>query len=397
MNGPRRRAFTLPELLIVIAVIGVLAALVFLSLNQAFWTSETTRCIANLHYLSQALAMRRSDSLQSRRPEMRVNEWPIQLLPYVDFNQSVLICPATGGSQRVVDRQPFEEEWDLTVLDDWGTEPDVIEDEPVRGQPLVELAEVQFGNRYTRLEPGPMCLKLSDEQYQAARAEGWFHEQVNGVQNSKYGYGAYKPGSNPRVYWLCFEDYGGPDFDEVQMRVTENDDGTYSLWIRSGYTAGTGGTLVTPAPEHKPIMYLGKRQEGIQITLGQPPEPKEPEQTGGYEAGTNPYGRREEEGESGVVATSYALNVEPALVRKSPTYVPLESGKIVLLDYCKWLARATDAWSDRAVDPDGDGVPIFARHGGRLNVLFSDGAVQTLYPAEIDPISPENEILYWRP
>ncbi|MEA3366539.1 MAG: type II secretion system protein, partial [Planctomycetota bacterium] len=58
MRTTRHAAFTLPELLIVIAIIGVLAALIGVSMSNAFRLSERTECVSNLHYLSQALAMR---------------------------------------------------------------------------------------------------------------------------------------------------------------------------------------------------------------------------------------------------------------------------------------------------------------------------------------------------
>ncbi|MFO8011971.1 MAG: type II secretion system protein, partial [Phycisphaerae bacterium] len=115
MRRQRVSAFTLPELLIVIAIIGVLAALVFVSTTNAIRLSERTECVSNLHYLYQALKMRQSDSLTSRRPPMKVSHWATQwgVLPYVDFEQDILLCPAQGSTETRVNDEEFNQRWDL--------------------------------------------------------------------------------------------------------------------------------------------------------------------------------------------------------------------------------------------------------------------------------------------
>jgi len=49
------------------------------------------------------------------------------------------------------------------------------------------------------------------------------------------------------------------------------------------------------------------------------------------------------------------------------------------------------------MDPDQDGTPNFARHGGRINVLLADGSVQFMDPAELDPVRPRAYCQYWIP
>jgi len=373
MRRPRQVGFTLPELLIVIAIIGVLAALIALSVTHAFRLSDDTRCMANLHYLGQALAMRRSDSLESRRPEMKVTHWPIQLLPYVDYNPAVLVCPAGGSSEEVVHRGV-----------------DIAE--------LVELQVVTGGGAtyYIPFEAGPMCVKLTDAQWEKARAMGLLGNS-NYANNLRSKFDCtYQGGPDDTSWWLCFEDYGGDwDFKDVMVRVTDNRDGTFTLKIVKGFT-GHSNSIVTKGDRevlYGPLPHgnLGlDGSGGVQLTVGEVQEEESEEVVGGYEA-SNPYeATRTETEEGGAFVTSYGMNA-------NRLYLTNKSGKIALLDYCKYLARSTDEWGARAVDPNQDGVPIFARHSQRINVLFTDGAVKSVHPDEINPASPTNEILYWEP
>lgn len=54
-SSPRRRGFTLVEILVVIGVIGILVALLMPALNKARQAANTTKCLANLRSLGQAM------------------------------------------------------------------------------------------------------------------------------------------------------------------------------------------------------------------------------------------------------------------------------------------------------------------------------------------------------
>jgi len=411
MQTTSRRAFTLPELLIVIAIIGVLAALLMVSMSGAFRLSKQTRCASNLHYLYQALSLRRSDSLQSRRPPMKVTEWAVQVLPYIDFKKSVLICPASASaSEEYVNRQGYAEDWDFSAIDEWGTDAKVIEGE-LSGAELVDLVELwtgypQWGMSYVPFEPGPACVKLSNTQWDKAIGEGFLHVDYHGPKGFRQhdrGDFSYSADGNPNQYWLCFEHSLKIDsnYTDLMVHVTDNDDGTYTLSIAKFHCAS--GVGIVEKGTHDRLYTAGGQgfgihnpSERVQLTVGEVQE-GEPSVVGGYESTIDPYTAGEEIGGVGVAITNYGMNAQPAETRESITCVPDGPGKILLMGYVKILARATDHWSDSAVDPNGDGVPLFARHEHRVNVLFSDGAVRPTHPDEINPGRLSNRITYWEP
>jgi prepilin-type processing-associated H-X9-DG protein len=115
-NGPARSchptratrrlsAFTLIEMLVIIAVIGLLAALLLPVFSRAKEAARATACISNLHQIGLALQVY-VDSHHNRLPVMRdrpadTNAAPTNTLPSVDVvlktelgNLKVLRCPS---------------------------------------------------------------------------------------------------------------------------------------------------------------------------------------------------------------------------------------------------------------------------------------------------------------
>jgi len=401
MRTKRHAAFTLPELLIVIAIIGVLAALIVVSMTGALRLSERTECVSNLHYLYEALAMRRNDTLTSQRPAMKVTHWATQwgVLPYVDFNREVLICPAQGSTENRVNDEEFAEEWDLGDLGNWAgmdnnTET-ILRDDPYESVDIAELVEVRtVGGQtwYTPLQPGPYCIQLSPAQYEDA----WGSREGA----SRYGtsvrdqVGPYD-GSGGDSVWYCFEDYGNDwDYKDVRIKVTDNGDGTFDLECHMPAVGHTNA--VVTKPEHE-VAVQGPTSGGLTITIGEAEEETEAA-VGGFESIANPYGSTETGSDSALrFVTNYGLNAQSSITREDSRYLSDEPGRVLLMDYYKPLAMASDAWTGTDLDPNGDGVPIFARHDHRINVLFTDGAVKTLHPVEINPASPAIQFQYWGP
>src|SRR5438876_5108970 len=104
--GPaQRRAFTLVEVLVVLAVIAVIAGIVYASSGEVREKARQTACISNLRQIGQALAMYRQDWGGSDTPG-----WPAQMgLPprlavlvgnarhasgsYLAGGRAILVCP----------------------------------------------------------------------------------------------------------------------------------------------------------------------------------------------------------------------------------------------------------------------------------------------------------------
>ncbi|MCX5685595.1 MAG: prepilin-type N-terminal cleavage/methylation domain-containing protein [Planctomycetota bacterium] len=180
MRCGMRCGFTLVELMVVIAIIGVLLALLMPGLSTVWASADDYRCTTNLYFLSQAIAMRRGDVAMGTRQELRPLRWPTLLVPYLEDQGGTFMCPV-----------PSVYEEPAAVPDDpggsgsggsgWGdsgydggsgsTNPNAFKAYP----PITELCELRLGggSTYQPMDAGPWTLKLSEEQAQAAMAQGW--------------------------------------------------------------------------------------------------------------------------------------------------------------------------------------------------------------------------------
>lgn len=89
----RRRAFTLVELLIVIAIIAILAALIFPAFNSARESARRTSCTSNLHQIGLAVALYRSDE----------REFPASLAALLGSSQNLDNSSPNVANPRAVD------------------------------------------------------------------------------------------------------------------------------------------------------------------------------------------------------------------------------------------------------------------------------------------------------
>jgi len=87
-----RKAFTLVELLVVIAVIGVLAALLLPALARGKELGRRTACASNLRQLVLATALYANDHEDQLPPRKLTGGWPTQLKAAYD-NPGILVCP----------------------------------------------------------------------------------------------------------------------------------------------------------------------------------------------------------------------------------------------------------------------------------------------------------------
>jgi len=354
MARSRRKAFTLIELLVVIMILGLLMALLVPSLRGVWKRYNMTRCQTNLSHIYQAFRLRAADEAMGEARAYTVAGWTAMLLPYLENDTSQLYCTETS-------------EGDVTP-----------------SRPITEFVEfrVQAGGNtyYTQLDSGPLMLKLSVTQYDTARSMGLLDEAEDNIDTRFPWLRTYEPDSNPYVYWLCMEDVGGDqDFKDVMTRVTDTRDGWATLECISGTTGHTNDLMDKMVDPSEVIFNIPSNQmqfspaRTVQLNVG------------GAGAWATSYGMNE-----------YAIDKITAgkLVRRG---VGGAGGKILVMDYLHLEAKTTDLWADLFFDPAQSGVPIFARHFGMANILFSDGSVHPERPEDIDPIAPTAAMKWWMP
>src|SRR5438093_13460294 len=99
MKNERKKGFTLVELLVVIAVIGILAALIFPAFARVKDTARTTQCASNLRQMGLAMTMYFADN-RDHYPSItywtQYNQY-YSLVPYLHNAQKLFICPAARG------------------------------------------------------------------------------------------------------------------------------------------------------------------------------------------------------------------------------------------------------------------------------------------------------------
>src|ERR1043166_5863798 len=97
----RERGFTLIELLVAIAIIAILAAILFPVFAQAREKARAISCLSNMKQLGTSLAMYATDydgSLMQtsyEHPTLKIH-WSYIVQPYVK-NQQIFVCPSDSN------------------------------------------------------------------------------------------------------------------------------------------------------------------------------------------------------------------------------------------------------------------------------------------------------------
>jgi len=335
-------AFTLVELLVVIVILGLLMAMLIPSLRGVWQRYNMTRCQSNLFHIYQAFRLRAADEAMGVKEAYAVAAWKDELQRYLENDASQFVCTETSEG---------------------GATP---------SRPITELVEfrVTFGSNtyYTQLDSGPYMLKLSVTQYDTAVAQGLLTEAADNVDTNYPWLRTYVPDGNP-VYWLCMEDHGGDqDFKDVMTRVTDTRDGWVTVECISG-TTGHTNSLMDKLTDPKAVLF-NIPSSSTQFS---------PARTVKLNVGG-----------AGAWASSYGMNENARAVGGA-------GGKILVMDYLRLEAKTTDLWADWFFDPAHSGVPLFARHFGQANILFSDGSVRPERPADLNPIAPTAAMKWWEP
>jgi len=91
-----RAGFTLVEIMIVVAIIGLLAAIAIPNFVKARATAQANACINNMRQIEGAV---NQFALEAHKTTGASINWPSDLTPYIKLNSSGSIppCPASGA------------------------------------------------------------------------------------------------------------------------------------------------------------------------------------------------------------------------------------------------------------------------------------------------------------
>jgi prepilin-type processing-associated H-X9-DG protein len=368
MNRRTAKAFTLIELLVVVSILIVLIALLMPAVNSAWGAVRLTQCTSNLSRIGQAYTTRCGDQTSGVQQVLDTGWWTIGLLPYLESKADFLNCPemdlASSGSS----------DGSGGTGGSGGSNGSNGSSGQTNSPSVADLFEfkIDTGGQvfYEPFTQGVFVLKMSGTQWNDARSKGYLTEPADNLRTLYPSCSTYQPDSNPNLYWLCLEDHGGDwDFKDVMVKITITGQDTISLWAMSVSTGYTDYIIKKAGSTGGEQDLMVHNTSGITFNFTIPG-------IGGGGGGDTNYGMNTNAGTSrdgnGNYVTSLAGATDP-------------NGKILAMDYDRYVIRGDDLWTDTDFHATTTGIPGFARHLGMVNVLFTDGAVSLHDPAELDP------------
>ncbi len=366
----RLHSFTLIELLIVVAIIGILMALLLPALGRVRARARAVKCVNNLHQLHvaySAIANGEGGDESFQRHERMIG-WPVMWLHALKGDRTAFVCPE--------DKTPAASVAEAMV--------DLYANHPTN----------QWTYQYTRgLQEfgGPSIRYPNDSTFTALHAFASYDGVASNLVLCDYGpiNNIFQYGS-VRLYSVGWGDAGFANAGIVGFQI-------------SGTNVNLGGGQQWPT-----TLPYGTTYASVGI----------PDRGSGYR-----YDLRDSRGNvlatdftrgGGPVVvpllrTSYGLNLRAVTQGSIGTsgrwYWPRNSDTILLLEYPKpdcvirearqstnlVIQESWSQWTNAA------GQYSFARHNNRLNVLFDSGRVEAFKPQDIDPGVPANLTNFWLP
>jgi prepilin-type N-terminal cleavage/methylation domain-containing protein/prepilin-type processing-associated H-X9-DG protein len=345
MNRSGRSGFTLVELMVVVALVGLLVAIILPYFAGAFGVARATICAGHLEKIGQAYATRMAGVAVvpgAKVYGLAATGWQGALRTFMSDDASAFVCPE---------------------------DPDPAPD-PAAGVKGIYILIQGIGKIY--LDQGGLnewMWKMSGTQYQqylAVAGEGK-------TCTYKSVYKGYVEDSDPYTWYFTFEDCmfsggGDQDYYDVVPKVHYTDTTIdFTVMIRA---SACSFSLVQEEPTYKVLM---------------------PDMAKGTTASIPFFGGK----------SSYGMNSVSASI-------PLWCNKLLALDYDRTVA-AGSVYDDNSNDrtdqlqnwdgyPDNPGgPPKFARHSRRCNVLFADGTVRLMGVGAVNPNSSDVRAQFWDP
>lgn len=334
----KTRAFTLVELLIVIVILGVLLALLVPAGSRAWAVARATWCRDNLRQIHNGFYVHRAQAEELAGLFPKADQFPS--IPRMAMESPrTFICP--------------EDDYDAEAGD---------------GQSAVvdPLSHLVYRNIDSSSWKPPRNIEIC---FDDPAHQGFGHMHM----------GTWR-GSDARGEYIEIGLNDNSPVTENYYMSGESHDGIIRIYLNDG--GRTIAKLIKySCGEYNCVLFDGKPLfEGP----NDPPGVTDPasEQYGWMGPGTSKNGMEVELGVTWTMRCSYGMTVGAEQFRSGVH-------KILVIDHPRRMADYTrpDFW---------EMLEESARHFGHINVLFSDGSVQSFSPMEIDPLVPGNHRL-WEP
>jgi prepilin-type N-terminal cleavage/methylation domain-containing protein/prepilin-type processing-associated H-X9-DG protein len=397
MKRPGLHAFTLIELMVVVTIIALLLTLLMPAIWSVSKTAKLTQCTMNLYVISQAYSVRAADSRATpdQVKPLRVGSWKSLLLPYMENRSTFLVCPE--ANEEAGEPEPeYDPGNDPGVSTGGGggysgdpTGPGSGGSTPTSSVSTEDLkVEVWLrpGSPFRGVNENCLIYVMDCEPGQWARRYDAGMTTIGG-------------GTGPAhvvpqgTYELGFEDSWNETWNDLYVRFRELQDGSLEITYVGENTGGNCYNLVNVTTGEQLLVGMGdgnaahgwaKLSEGTTVVI-KPDESQagDPLFNGDLNGDSSSSSGAGGGGVTSATAGTYGMNSLADKVEGLASHV------ILVMDYKKTVARGPttpypDIWTNLGWQTP-EGLPVFARHEKRINVLFSDGSVELVSPSDIDP------------